>query len=644
MNDPRAPLTRDAIFGTLKRPKRAVVTAGMPYATGPIHLGHLAGAHVPADIYARYLRMLIGKDRVLFVCGSDDHGSTSELSAMQAGRPIPEFLASMYTQHKATFDAYGISFDTYSGTSREECFPHHKALSQNFLRKLHANGLLQKRVTQQWYDTKLERFLQDRFVKGTCPNPKCQYEAAYSEQCERCDTTYAPEALINPLSSLSGTRPELRPTAHWWLDMWKHSESLRQWIQSKEKTWRKSVYNAVSTTVLPALEFSNAFEEVFKPLRVELPKHSSKYAAGKKIQVQFQNKADFQLASEKLLKAGIEASPVNEWAFRSITRDVAWGIPVPPDLDAELVGKTLYVWPDSLIAPISFTKVALEQRGLDPEGFKDFWQDPDARIFQFLGQDNVYFYCLMQGTMWLGSQKDPDRLPQSGDFQLTENIFGCFHLLVDGEKMSKSRGNFFTGDQMLQEKNYHPDQLRYFLALLSLPEKPSNFEFATLEERNRFLAGPMNAAFEKPLAAAHSKFGGVVPDGKWIPKVEDESLKMIQKYLRSMERGEYSTLLFAVENYARQINSLFTQYKPHDDRHDETQRRDALFTCFAVLKNIMIMLYPFAPQIMDRLRQSLRLPESVFSVDELGVPIPGGHVVGDKQEFFPSVEANPATH
>jgi methionyl-tRNA synthetase len=89
---------------------------------------------------------------------------------------------------------------------------------------------------------------------------------------------------------------------------------------------------------------------------------------------------------------------------------------------------------------------------------------------------------------------------------------------------------------------------------------------------------------------------------------------------------------------------LFTQYKPHDDRHDETQRRDALFTCFAVLKNIMIMLYPFAPQIMDRLRQSLRLPESVFSVDELGVPIPGGHVVGDKQEFFPSVEANPATH
>jgi methionyl-tRNA synthetase len=632
---------REALLAAIRRPRRAVVTAGMPYATGPIHIGHLAGAHIPADIYARYLRMLIGAERVLFVCGSDDHGSTSELSALQAQKPIPEFLGQMYDQHKNTFHSYGISFDAYSGTSRPECFSHHKELAQDMLCKLHGRGLLQKRVTEQWYDLELKRFLQDRFVKGTCPNPKCRFEAAYSEQCERCDTTYEPRELLDPVSALSGSRPELRPTAHWWLDMWTHSESLREWIQSKEKLWRKTVYSAVISQVLPTLQFPNSFEESFKPLRAELPKHSSKYAAGKMIQVQFQNKKDFELGQKLLEAHGVASRPVNDWAFRSITRDVAWGIPVPEDLDPDLVGKTLYVWPDSLIAPISFTKVALQLKGQDSARYEEFWKDPESKVYQFLGQDNVYFYCLMQGAMWLGSQKNPGAQPEKGDLQLTENIFGSYHLMVDGEKMSKSRGNFYTGDQMLLEKNYHPDQIRYFLALLSLPEKASNFDFSTFEERNRFLAGPMNAAFEKPLSAAHSKFGGVVPAGKWIPKVEEESLKMIQKYLRSMERGEYSTLLFAIENYARQINSLFTQYKPHDDRHDETQRKDALFTCFAVLKNIMIMLYPFAPQIMEKLRQSLRLPESVFSIDELGLPIPGGHAVGEKQEFFPAVDAAP---
>jgi len=208
---------------------------------------------------------------------------------------------------------------------------------------------------------------------------------------------------------------------------------------------------------------------------------------------------------------------------------------------------------------------------------------------------------------------------------------------VDGEKMSKSRGNFYTGDQLLDEKGYSGDQVRYFLALLSLPEKSSNFDFATFEERNKFLAGPMNAAFEKPISACHSKFGGKVPDGKLNDKVLQETTRMIQRYLKSMDKAEYSTLLYAVENYARQINSMFTQFKPHDDRFPEEQRRDALYSCFYVLKNLMIMLYPFVPSTMERLRESLNLPKDVFRVDELGTAIPGGHAIGQKQQYFPSV-------
>jgi len=292
------------------------------------------------------------------------------------------------------------------------------------------------------------------------------------------------------------------------------------------------------------------------------------------------------------------------------------------------------VWPDSLIAPISFSKVALAARGDDPERYAEFWRDPDARIYQFLGQDNVFFYVLMQAAMWLGTQDDPHHLPSAGELQLTD-IFGCFHLLVGGEKMSKSRGNFITADQLIDKDGYSADQIRYYLALLGLSEKPSNFDFEKLAERNNFLAGPMNATFERPISAAHSKFDGRIPAGNLLDKVPADTQRIVQRYVRGMERADYPTMLYEVENYARIINSLFNQYKPHDDRRPEDGRRDALYSSFYVLKNLMIMLYPFVPDTMDRVRESLRLPPEVFRIDELGVAMPAGHEVGPKQAYFP---------
>jgi methionyl-tRNA synthetase len=627
-------------IATLKRnvyrPKRAVITAGMPYANGPVHIGHLAGAHVPADIYARWMRMLIGGDNVLFVCGTDDHGSTSELAAMKAGKPVREFIDTIQATQRETMKRFSISLDTYTGTSHPDCFPMHKEISQDFLRKLKKNGLLEKRVSLQWFDPKINRFLQDRFVRGKCPNPKCDNTDAYSDECDRCGMQYEPTQLMTPRSELSDATPVLKETAHAWLDMWKVSELLRTWIQSKEGKWRNTVFNEVIHTVLPSLRFDNTHEPKYKEIKAELPKHKSKYAAGKKVVCQFDNKEDLFKGKAVLEGHGIPTELMDEWAHRAISRDVTWGIPIPADVDPELSGKTMYVWPDSLIAPISFSKVALKQKGQNPDRSDEFWKDPDARIYQFLGQDNVFFYVLMQGALWLGSQADITRMPVKGEYTLTD-IFSVFHLMVDGEKMSKSRGNFYTGDQLLAEKGYTADQVRYFLALLNLPEKSSNFDFATLDERNRFLAGPMNAAFEKPISACHSKFGGKVPEGTLDPKVELETTRMLARYFKSMERAEYSTLLFAVENYARQINSLFTQYKPHDDRFPEDVRRNALYSCFYVLKNIMIMLHPFAPETMEKLRMSLNLPSNVFQLDELGTPIAAGHQIGAQQTYFPAV-------
>lgn len=626
-----------SILQLLKRPKKAVVTAGMPYANGPLHIGHLAGALVPPDILARYMRMLIGTQNVLFVCGSDDHGSATEVAAIKQGLTVREFIDQIHDKQKKTLDSYAISLNVYSGTSSPDCFPMHSELSQEFIRKLYKNGMLEKKTSKQWFDPKLNRFLQDRNVTGKCPNPNCINENAYSDICEVCGTEYDPSTLQNPKSALSDSTPILKDTVHWWLDLWKVSDQLLEWIQTKQGKWRTPVFNDVFGTVQPAFQFDNIHEPIFKEIRPTLPKHKSRYAPGKKVVVQFERLADMSEGQRMLEEKGITCTLLDGWAHRSITRDISWGIPLPKDLDPEMEGKTLYVWPDSLIAPISFSKVALKNQGRDINEYEKFWKDPESRIFQFLGQDNVYFYVLMQGAMWLGTQEKIDHLPTKGELQLTD-VFGCFHLMVDGEKMSKTRGNFFTGDQLLEEKGYDPDQVRYFLALLSLPEKSSNFDFNTFHERNKFLAGPLNAALEKPISAVHSKFGGIVPNGKLLEKAEKETMQIVQRYLKSMEKAEYSTLLFAIENYARLINSFFVQYKPHDDRAPEESRADALYSCFYVLKNLMIMLYPFAPITMEKVRQSLNLPENVFSVDELGIAIPAGHVIGQKQQFFPAVE------
>ena len=620
------------VLSRLQRPKTIVVTGGMPYANGPLHLGHLAGAMVPPDIMARYARMWVGKNNVLFVSGNDDHGSTSEVAAIKAGMPVREFIDHIHEKQVQTTTRYGISYDIFSGTSQPDCYPVHKETCQDFMTRLWKNKMLEKKTTKQWFDPKISRFLQDRNVTGKCPNPNCSNESAYSDVCEVCNTNYDPSQLINPRSSLSDATPELRDTNHLWLDMWKVSDQLTSFIKTKQNKWRKGVFNEVFETVQPALQFDNTHEPTFKEMRSILPKHKSRYAPGKKVVVQFENLADYATGKKAMEEKGIACEALDGWAHRSITRDVTWGIPVPEGIDPEMKGKTLYVWPDSLIAPISFTKVALAKQGRDSKEWERFWKDPEARIFQFLGQDNVYFYVLMQGAMWIGV-----RGSDTADYTMTD-VYSVFHLMVNGEKMSKSRGNFYSADELTNEMGYHPDQVRYFLSTLSLAEKQSNFDFETFNERNKFLAGPLNAAIEKPIAAANSKFGGVVPDGKLLEKAEKETMKIVQMYVKNMEKADHITLLGQIENYARLINSFFVQYKPHDDRHDETERKDALYTSFYILKNLMIMLHPFVPQTMEKVRLSLNLPESVFSLNELGIAIPAGHKIGEKGVYFPAVE------
>lgn len=265
--------------------RRHTITAALPYANGPIHIGHLAGVYVPADIYARYLR-LKGED-VLFVCGSDEHGVPITIRAKNEGMTPQQVVDKYHNIIQSSFEQFGISFDIYSRTSSEI---HHETAAA-FFRKLYDKDLLEEKTSEQFYDEANQQFLADRYIVGKCP--KCGFEEAYGDQCESCGSTLSPSELINPRSALSGEKPVLKETKHWYLPLEKYDSWLREWILEGHKEWKSNVYGQCKSWI----------------------------------------------------DGGLQP--------RAVTRDLEWGVPVPVD-GAD--GKVLYVWFDAPIGYISATR------------------------------------------------------------------------------------------------------------------------------------------------------------------------------------------------------------------------------------------------------------------------------------------------
>lgn len=268
--------------------KRTLVTCALPYANGPVHIGHLAGVYVPADIYARYLRMR-GED-VLYVCGSDEHGVPITIAAKRQGVTPQDIVDKYHNIIKKSFSGLGINYDIYSRTSSAV----HEKNASEFFRKLYDEGKFVTKETEQFFDPEAKAFLADRYVMGTCP--KCGNPNAYGDQCEKCGTTLSPEELVDPKSTLSGSKPVKVKTKHWYLPLDQYEPWLREWIIEQHKEWKTNVYGQCKSW----------------------------------------------------LDGGLQP--------RAVSRDLDWGVPVPVE-GAE--GKVLYVWFDAPIGYISNTQELL---------------------------------------------------------------------------------------------------------------------------------------------------------------------------------------------------------------------------------------------------------------------------------------------
>ncbi len=309
--------------------KRYMLTAALPYANGPIHIGHLAGVYIPADIYARYLRLR--EADVLLVCGSDEHGVPVTIRAQKEGISVQEVVDKYHKLIEQSFQDFGISFDIYARTSNAT---HHQT-SSDFFKVLHQKGLLLEKESEQFFDPEASQFLADRYIQGTCPH--CGNANAYGDQCEKCGSTLSPQELIEPRSMLSGAKPVMKNTKHWYLPLDQYEPWLREWIlEGHQKDWKSNVYGQCKSWI----------EQGLQP--------------------------------------------------RAVTRDLDWGVPVPlPDAQ----GKVLYVWFDAPIGYISATKDYFKLKNADEEAWKKYWQSEDSTLIHFIGKDNIVFHCIIFPVM-----------------------------------------------------------------------------------------------------------------------------------------------------------------------------------------------------------------------------------------------------
>ena len=569
--------------------KRYTVTAALPYANGPLHIGHLAGAYLSSDIYVRYLR-LMGRD-VAYICGSDEHGAAITIRAKKEGTTPQEIVDKYNAQIKDTFEKLGVSFDIYHRTSA----PIHHETSQEFFRILLEKGEFEKKTTEQYYDASANQFLADRYIKGTCP--KCSHDAAYGDQCENCGSALSPTELINPVSAITGEKPVLRETSHWYLSLDKHADWLAEWIDTGKLNGEQH----------------------------HDPKEWKNHVLGQC------------------------RSWVGDLQPRAMTRDLNWGIDVPPEVEGS-EGKKLYVWLDAPIGYISATKQWAADTGKD---WRPYWQDKDTKLLHFIGKDNIVFHCIIF----------PAILKATGDYILPENVPANQFMNLEGDKISTSRNWAVWAHEYVEDcaesVENHIDVLRYVL-IKNMPEqKDSEFTWGNFQELNNTdLVGKYANFINRVLVLTNKYYDGAVPDFDGSISVagsQEEGttstyaaeLKILHEKLVELtnfiEAYEFRAALKAlieistIGNQFLQFNAPWKQIKT-----DENAVKVVMNLALQIVAVLGVASQPFLPFTSKKIRELLNLNDlqngdlqNILATLEKGeAPLSTGHTINKPSHLF----------
>lgn len=516
--------------------KRTLITTALPYANGPVHIGHLAGVYVPADIYARYLR-LCGKD-VVMIGGSDEHGVPITIKAKNEGVTPQDIVDRYHGIIKESFKELGISFDIYSRTTSAT----HKETASEFFRRLYDKGEFVEKTSMQLYDEKANQFLADRYVTGECPH--CHNERAYGDQCEACGTSLNATDLINPKSAITGNTPILKETKHWYLPLDKWESHLSKWILEGHKEWKTNVYGQCKSWIDMGLQ------------------------------------------------------------PRAVSRDLDWGVPVPVE-GAE--GKVLYVWFDAPIGYISNTKELL------PDTWETYWKDPETRIINFIGKDNIVFHCIVFPAM----------LSAYGDnFQLPDNVPANEFLNLEGDKISTSRNWAVWLHEYLVDFPGKQDVLRYVLTANAPETKDNDFTWRDFQARNNNeLVAILGNFVNRAIVLTHKYFKGKIPAVGTLQDVDKAAFAELNEIKSSLSANldtfHFREALKDAMNIARLGNKYLQETEPWKLAKTDMARVETILNvALQICANIAVAFEPFLPFMSDKLMKLLGLEK--FDWEMLG--------------------------
>ena len=559
---------------------RILVTSALPYINGVKHLGNLVGSMLPADAYARYMRAR--GHEVLAICATDEHGTPAELAAAQAGKPVAEYCAWMWSVQKRLGDGFGLSFDHFGRSSSEQ----NHALTQHFAGRLHEAGLIDEVVERQFYSLTDGRFLPDRYIEGTCPN--CGYERARGDQCENCTKQLDPTDLIDPRSAISGAKElELRETKHLYLRLSRMRERLSVWIES-QKDW-------------PILTTSIA---------------------------------------KKWLHEG------EGLRDRSITRDLDWGIPVKRGAEdwPGMEGKVFYVWFDAPIEYIGATAEWAAANGLDDSAWHRWWREDlgaaDVRYVQFMAKDNVPFHTLSFPATLMGANYDG-----AEPWKLVDYVKAFNWLNYESGKFSTSQARGVFMDQALEilPADYWR---WWLLANAPEGSDADFTWPAFQTGVNKDLADVLGNFVSRVTKFARSRFGEQVPAGGPYGAAEEavtaEIARRVKAYEAHWEAIEIRKAAAELRAIWVEGNEYLQEAAPWAAFREDPERAAAVIRfAFNLIRLYAILSRPFVPHTSDRMLEALGI-EGEAEAWPSDVPaalnaLPPGHAFTVPENLFDKI-------
>ena len=621
-------------------PKRAVVTAGMPYGNKELHFGHIGGVFIHADVFSRFLRDRIGKENVVFVSGTDCYGSVILESYRKACEEngykgsIEDYVYANHLVQKKTLDDYEIGINLFATSAFGRSGEIHDKVSEEVFYALYEKGYLDKLSTPQFFDPDYKVLLNGRQVVGECPIEGCKSERGYVDECS-LGHQYMPSELINPKSALSGKTPEIIKVTNWYFKLEEFQKLLKDRVDylRKNTNTRKYLLNTMEEFLRePMIYIKKNQLPKLREIIDKLPPHE--YIEEEKkpsVTLVFKTLRDREEATEIISRHGVNFRTGKTLVPFRLTGNIEWGVKTP--VKDGLENLTFWVWPESLWAPISFTKTYLESSSeVSSKDWRDWWCSKDANVYQFIGEDNIYFYGIAEMAMFMALNKEaPEILPKDGELILPHLIANNHVLFMDKKASSSSDIKPPMAAELLQY--YTNEQLRMHFISLGLDNKSVSFQPAVYQteevegidpvlKEGNLLTNVYNRLIRSCFYTAQKYYDSHIPEGKVSDEILEEARKVILKYERHMYNHEFHRISDLLDSYIRSSNKYYVNnIRTADNNDDDALRRQVLIDSFHAVRVAATLVHPLAPSGADMVREYLGVDERIWDWKTIFEPL-----------------------